>query len=555
MKSTKYFLTFFVLLISLANLYAQKSIAIAEVYEGIDFQMPKVEETSFPEQKVNLKDFGAKGDGIHKNTEAFKQAIQEIVKKGGGKVIVPEGIWLTGPIKLQSNVNLHLETGAIIRFSKDYGDYALKESTFEGKKTIRCTSPIYAENAKNIAITGKGIIDGSGEVWRPVKKGKMTTDQWNDLLTSGGVLSEDKKIWFPTEGAKKGYYSDTSKLEPSELENIKAFFRPVMISLVKCKIVLLDGPTFQNSPAWNIHPLMSEDVIIRNLSVRNPWFSQNGDGLDIESSKNVLVYNNTFDVGDDAICIKSGKNKDGRDRGIPTENVIIKNNIVYHGHGGFVVGSEMSGGVKNIAVSHCTFMGTDTGLRFKSTRGRGGVVENIFISDIYMTDIPVDAIRFNLFYGGKTPELENDKNSNNSDEEIFPVTEKTPSFKDIYMKNIYVDGAAQAGFFRGLPEMNLHNIHLENAIFKTEKGLTLIDAHQIDLKNVNIINTKAEAIVLYNSQKVKIDKLSFHENPSAAIKIMGEKSKNIQLSKSDFKNINTQINFDGNAKQSVLKIN
>lgn len=131
-----------------------------------------------------------------------------------------------------------------------------------------------------------------------------------------------------------------------ELESVKDFLRPVMISIVESKRILLDGPTFQNSPAWNIHPLMSEDIIIRNINVRNPWYSQNGDGLDLESCKNVLIYNNTFDVGDDAICFKSGKNKDGRDRNMPTENVIVKNNIVYHGHGGFVIGSEMSGGVK-----------------------------------------------------------------------------------------------------------------------------------------------------------------------------------------------------------------
>src|SRR5690606_35184650 len=184
---------------------------------------------------------------------------------------------------------------------------------------------------------------------------------------------------------------------------VKDFLRPVMVSLVGCNKVLLDGPTFQNSPAWNLHPLMCSNVILRNLTVRNPWYSQNGDGVDLESCKNVLIYNNTFDVGDDAICFKSGKNEDGRKRGMATENVIVKNNVVYHGHGGFVIGSEMSGGVKNVHVSNCTFLGTDVGLRFKSTRGRGGVVENIYISDIDMTNIPTESIRFNMFYGGNAP--------------------------------------------------------------------------------------------------------------------------------------------------------
>ena len=234
----------------------------------------------------------------------------------------------------------------------------------------------------------------------------MTDSQWKKLVKSGGVLSEDGKTWFPSEGSKKGYESSTNFNVPDlisddELASVKDFLRPVMISISKSKRILLDGPTFQNSPAWNLHPLMSEDIIIRNLSVRNPWYSQNGDGLDLDSCKNVLIYNNTFDVGDDAICFKSGKDEDGRKLGMPTENVIVKNNIVYHAHGGFVIGSEMSGGVKNVHVSNCTFLGTDVGLRFKSTRGRGGVVENIYISNIDMIHIPTEAIRFNLFYDGK----------------------------------------------------------------------------------------------------------------------------------------------------------
>lgn len=231
-----------------------------------------------------------------------------------------------------------------------------------------------------------------------------------------------------------------SSLDEWKLDSVKDFLRPVMVSIVQSKRILLDGPTFQNSPAWNIHPLMSEDITIRNLTVRNPWYSQNGDGLDLESCKNVVIYNNTFDVGDDAICFKSGKDKDGRERGMPTENVIVKNNTVYHGHGGFVIGSEMSGGIKNVHVSHCTFIGTDIGLRFKSTRGRGGVVENIFISNIDMINIPAEAIRFNMFYGGESPILEEGQEKVEIDNgaKIPEISEETPSFRNISMKNIRV---------------------------------------------------------------------------------------------------------------------
>ncbi len=412
------------------------------VYSGVEFEMPVVQEPSFADYSVSITDFGAVGDALTPNGNAFAQAIQQVSENGGGRVIVPRGIWLTGPIQMKSNINLHLEDGAVIRFSSDFDEYPLIKTSFEGLDTYRCMSPIHAHNLENIAITGNGVIDGNGDAWRPVKKSKMTASQWKNLVQSGGVLSDDGKIWYPSEKSKAGDSRDNFNVPDfnnrEAFEQVKDFLRPVMVSIKECKKVLLDGPTFQNSPAWNIHPLMSEDVTIRNLTIRNPWYSQNGDGLDLESCKNVVIYNNTFDVGDDAICFKSGKNEDGRRRGMPTENVIVKNNIVYHGHGGFVVGSEMSGGVKNVHVSDCVFMGTDTGLRFKSTRGRGGIVENIFISNIDMIDIPTEPIRFNLFYGGDAPVMDDGGNSAPSEQraEAVPVTEETPSFRNIFMKNI-----------------------------------------------------------------------------------------------------------------------
>ncbi len=261
-----------------------------------------------------------------------------------------------------------------------------------------------------------------------------------------------------------------------------------MVSLISCNKVLLDGPVFQNSPAWCIHPLMCENLTVRNIDVRNPWYSQNGDGIDIESCKNSVVYDCTFDVGDDAICIKSGKDQEGRDRGIPTENLIVKNCVVYHGHGGVTVGSEMSGGVKNMHVSGCTFIGTDVGLRFKSNRGRGGVVENIYISNIDMINIPTNAISFNLYYGGLAPdELMAQSEEEKMNSEIHEVTEETPQFKDISIKNITCKGAHQAIYLQGLPEMNLENIHMENLTMESEKGLLCMDAHGITIKDLNLL--------------------------------------------------------------------
>ncbi|TXK49859.1 glycoside hydrolase family 28 protein [Pontibacter qinzhouensis] len=519
-----------------------------DIYEGIEFDMPRVKETSFPDISVNISDFGAVGDGLTKNTQAFAQAIDAVAAKGGGTVVIPRGMWLTGPIVLKSNINLHAEAGALVLFSKDFDDYPLVNVSFEGLNTVRCQSPISGVNLQNIAITGSGTFDGNGEAWRPVKKGKMTEGQWNALVKSGGVLSDDKKMWFPTQKVKTGYTSTTNFNVPDfsdtkQFESIKDFLRPVLLSLVGCKTVLLDGPTFQNSPAWNLHPNMCEDIILRNLNVRNPWFSQNGDGLDLESCKNALVYNNTFDVGDDAICFKSGKDKDGRDRGMPTENVIVKNNVVYHGHGGFVVGSEMSGGVKNVHVSNCTFMGTDIGLRFKSTRGRGGLVENIYISNIDMINIPTEAISFNLFYGGNSPEMDMAQKGEGGAKAApsVPVTEETPSFKNIYMKNIRVSGANQALALQGLPEMNLKNVYLEDAILKAKKGITAVDSDGIELKNVQVITETGPAITIFNTRNMKVSGLTYNETSEPVIKVMGPLTQNVKLDAKDFKDMSKQV--------------
>lgn len=513
-----------------------------ETYKGIEFKMAIIKEPVIPNNTVNLKDFGAVNGGYVLNTKAFADAIDAVSKKGGGKVIIPPGIWLTGPIILKSNLELHAETGALIKFSPDKSLYPIIETSFEGLNTWRCISPIYGKNLENVAFTGKGVWDGSGEVWRQVKRGKVTEGQWKKFVESGGVVNAAKTSWYPSEtfmkaseGADQNVRLDLKTKE--DFEKIHDFLRPVLVSIQNSKRVMFDGPVFQNSPAWNIHPLMIEDLIVRNVSVRNPWFSQNGDGLDVESCKNVLVENSSFDVGDDAICIKSGKDKDGRDRGVPCENIIIRNNIVYHGHGGVTVGSEMSSGVKNMHVSNCSFMGTDVGLRFKSNRGRGGVVENIFISDIFMTDIPSQAISFDLYYGGKSIAETLAEGGNKVSSKIVPVDEKTPQFKNISIKNITIAGAYQAVFLQGLPEMNLENIEISNLTAKAEKGFSIIDANKIKLSNIKLDIKGDKVFDIHNGKNVSLKNVEFNSTSPKAVSINGAASEKIELvssAKSDY---------------------
>lgn len=472
------------------------------VYAMLPFQMSQVERPSFPSYSVSVAQFGARGDGTTLNTKAINDAIKEVNAKGGGTVVIPAGVWLTGPITLLSNVNLHTEQNALVVFTPDFSAYPIVKTSFEGLDTYRCQSPISARNAENVAITGFGTFDGSGDSWRPVKKGKLTDGQWKKLVASGGVLDKSKTVWYPTEGALKGaVLSETGKLADklktdAEWNEVKPWLRPVLLSIIKSRKVLLEGVTFKNSPGWCLHPLSCEHVTINNIKVFNPWYSQNGDALDLESCNHALITNSLFDAGDDAICIKSGKDEDGRRRGEPCQNVVVKNNTVLHGHGGFVVGSEMSGGVKNIYVSDCTFLGTDVGLRFKSTRGRGGVVENIYINNINMLNIPNDALLFDLYYGGKGAGEETEADlEKRMKSKVPPVTEETPVFRNIRITNIVSRNAGRAMFFNGLPEMPVKNVVVKDAVFDNPKeGIVLSQVDGVVLENVTIKHLKGAAL-------------------------------------------------------------
>jgi polygalacturonase len=537
-NSRKYilFLSLWVLAATIPNCVPEeKNNTSLKVYDQVQgFKMPVVAEPNIPDKTVYITDFGAVNDGQTLNTKAIADAIDEVSREGGGKVVIPRGLWLTGPIILKSNINIYAEEGALVIFSSDKKLYPLIETSFEGDNTVRCTSPIYGRDLENIAFTGKGIFDGTGEAWRPVKKEKLTESQWKALVKSGGIVGDGGKIWYPSESYLEGQKmsgmnvpAQLTKLE--DFEKIKDFLRPVMVSLVNCKKVLFDGPVFQNSPAWCLHPLMCEDLTFRNITVRNPWYSQNGDGLDIESCRNVLLYDSSFDVGDDAICLKSGKDAAGRERGRPAENMVIRSCIVYHGHGGVTIGSEMSGGVRNVYVSGCTFIGTDVGLRFKSNRGRGGVVENIFFSDINMINIPTQAISFNLYYGGLSASemIAEGNNDAATDQEVPPVNEETPVFRNISIKNLTCKGALQAVFLQGLPEKNLENIILENIDIEADNGMECKDASGISIKGMRLITKNFPALKIYDSQNVDIEKFEIPGSQNPCINIKGDKSRNI----------------------------
>ena len=363
---------------------------------------------AFVDRIVYVDNYGARPycytiEDASRNADAINRAINYISEKGGGTVVIPEGIWFTAPIEIKSDVELRIEKNAILKFSKDIDQYPLIITNYEGQECIRAKSPITAENAINIGITGGGVIDGSGDLWRPVKQFKLTDRQWEALMKKSQYTIDTKEggIWMPTESSFKGNEHNIQLDAENALEKASEyydFYRPVMVSLRHCTNVLLSGVTFMNSPAWNIHPFFCENVTIDNIKVRNPYYAQNGDGIDVESCTNVHIHHSVFETGDDAICIKAGKNAIARTIDGPCSNIYIHDCVVNEGHGGFVIGSEMSRGVKDILVENCTFIGTDVGVRIKSALGRGGVVENITIRNIDMVNIKGEAVILTMGY-------------------------------------------------------------------------------------------------------------------------------------------------------------
>lgn len=513
--------------------------------------LPKIVQPTFAKDTFNITKFGAKSDGITLNTQAINDAITACSKKGGGVVLVPNGMWLTGPIVLKSNVNLHIKKAATLLFTEDKSQYPLVEGSYEGKSAARNQSPISATNQENIAITGQGIIDGSGDVWRAVNKAQLTESQWKAKIASGGVLKANGLTWYPSEQFMKASVENKSMLlkEGVSLQSfvdIKDFLRPNLLVITKCKKVLLEGVTFQNSPAWCLHPLMSENLTLRNLTIKNPEYAHNGDGMDIESCKNFLVDGCTIDVGDDAICIKSGKDEEGRKRGMPTENGIIRNCIVYNGHGGFVVGSEMSGGARNIFVYDCTFAGTDKGLRFKSVRGRGGIVENIYAKNIFMKDIAQEAIFFDMYYFVKFA-------TDSPRDERPVVNEGTPIFRNMKFENIVCKGANKGIFVRGLSEMPIQNIQMSNIVLDTKIGAEFTDASNITLEKVTLISENTNPVIsVNNSNGLTFNTIQYKANAALLFAIAGERSKAIQILQTDSSKAQKQIEFtEGATKEAI----
>lgn len=510
---------------------------IKEYLTNLPFPMPLIRVPEIPNASVSISDFGAVADGRTMNTKAINDAITDRAKKGGGTVIIPSGMWLTGPIELASNIELRIETGAMVFFSPRFEDYPMPP---RGNKV---TSPIHGRGLTNVAITGKGVFNGNGHHWRPVKKEKLTERQWKELVASGGVVTSDGKMWWPSKEAMNGeeYLKNLRKSKknpsPEEIAGAREFLRPTMVDLSGCTNVLIDGPTFTNTPGWVLHPTQCENLIIRNTTVTNNWWGQNTDAADISACRNVLFYRNVLDVGDDAICMKSGTGSNpGRE--FELENVVIADCIVYHGHGGFVIGSNTDGGMRNISVKNCTFIGTDIGLRFKSARDRGGKVENIFVDGIRMKDVATAAIFFDMFYEG---------NADNN-----PNRERIPYFRNFDIKNVICDGAREALFVRGLADAPIQSVKLTNVSVTSERALIMENADGLTLSDVFLNFAKGPVLTVTNGKNIQLDNVTTATQAGLFVRALGAETANVQVRASDAAKAKKAVELGSDARPEAV---
>lgn len=431
-------------------------------WKNVDEILNEIVEPKFPDKEYNITSYGAIGDGIIDCSSAFKEAILECSKNGGGKVIVPEGIFLTGTIHLKSNVNLVVTEDAVVKFSDDKNKYLPVVFTrWEGVECMNYAPLIYAYGEENIAVTGEGVLDGQGsyENWWSWKGNK-------DLGWSVGKPNQKKD-------RDELFKLAENNIPPKErIFGEGHYLRPNFLQPYKCKNVLIEGVTFKNSPMWFIHPVLCENVTVRNITVEG--LGPNNDGCNPESSKNVLIENCFFNTGDDCIAIKSGRNNDGRRVNVPSENIIIRNCSMKEGHGGVVIGSEISGGAKNIFAENCTMSSPnlDRAIRIKTNAVRGGEIENIFIRNIKVGEVKEAVIKINFYY-------EEGENGN-----FLPVV------RNLNISNLKSEKSKYAIWIKAFENSPVENITLTDCVFNNVEEESIVENVKVLITHSVLINGK-----------------------------------------------------------------
>jgi len=417
----------------------------------LPFEMSAIPIPEFKNETYDIRNYGAQSGGDFLNTEAIAKAIADCTKNGGGTVVVPPGRWLTGPITLKSYVNLHVSEGAEVSFSEDRSLYRNEVLVrYQGVELYNYTPFIYAYNCENIAITGEGVLQGNGKNWWPYDKKREV--HWKEMIAAAILeqcpVSERKALSHGT-------------------------FNPSFIHPVHCKNVLIEGVTVKDGAFWTVHPVYCENLTIRKIEVFNN--GGHGDGINPDSCKNVLIERCYVNTRNDCITIKSGLNEDGWRVGKPCENIVIRYVYAERGYGGVVLGSEISGDVRNLFVHDCILNNTDRGIRIKTRTGRGGELENLYFDSIFMPKIKRQPILINMRYASASTNMP----------EGYTNTALT-AFHDFYFSNIYCHKSKDSIVIQGKEKQKVKNIFFEEITMNSVNGKRAEFAENIQYKNVEI---------------------------------------------------------------------
>lgn len=442
---------------------------------------------TFPDAAFPITGFGAVEGGKTDCSGAIAAAIAKCVESGGGRVVVPAGRFLTGPVHLRSKVELHLSEGAELVFSDRIEDYLPVVRVRVGGIDCFNYSPlIYARDCTDVAVTGKGKLNGnSGNWWK--WKGRETKEHFR--MGAEGVPLEKRVFGTP-----------------------EAAIRPSFLCLLNCRNILLEDFTIGSGPNWTIHPVYCENITIRRVTVDTE--GPNNDGIDPDSCRDLLIEHCTFNTGDDCVVLKSGYNEDGWRVGKPTENVIMRHCSSRHGHGGLVIGSEMSGDVRNVFMHDCEYEGTDRAIRIKSRRDRGGVVEHIYARDIKVRDMKNEVVILNMDYGA-------DKNE--------ATTRKPPVFRDMCFERIEAEGAPLAVRVTGDPAATIANIRFRDMTISSKEGVLVKSAEQLVFENIRLEVGKGPLFELDSVNDVSIRSVSTSRGPKTFLRLDGRDSGGIVI--------------------------
>ncbi|HYD83044.1 MAG TPA: glycoside hydrolase family 88 protein, partial [Opitutus sp.] len=422
-------------------------------YEAV---LARIKAPTFPDRDFPITDFGAKPGADA--SAAIRAAIDACHKAGGGRVVVPPGAWGSGAIHLKSNVNLHVSEGATINFSTNPADFPIVFTRWEGVELMNYSPLIYAFEQQNIAVTGKGTLDGQASLenwWSWNRKGERPQKQ---------KAARDRLIAL----------GETDTPVAERVFGDGSFLRPNFIQPYRCQNVLIEGVTILRSPMWIIHPVLSQNITVRGVKIIT--HGSNNDGCDPESSRDILIEDCVFDTGDDCIAIKSGRNGDGRRLNVPSENIVIRNCVMKDGHGGVVLGSECTGGIRNIFVENCTMDSPDLdrGLRFKNNAVRGGVLENVFMRNVKIGRVGEAVLTIDLLY------------------EEGAKGDFKPVVRNVQLDHITSSASPRVMFIRGFPGAVIENIRISNSMFNSVTETEVVrHAGTISFDNVTITPAKA----------------------------------------------------------------